>query len=82
MTTLEKRTAKARTALKAARDTFLDLQKELKNSNKCTHSETEPYTWLHDGGYGRETIISGKWCMLCMARDPRGDGRFHNEDPS
>jgi len=42
----------------------------------CDHSETEPYTWEHDSGYGVQRDINGKRCSYCGFVDLWDRGRF------
>jgi hypothetical protein len=42
----------------------------------CDHSETEPYVWEHDSGYGVQTDVTGKQCSYCGAVDFWSRGRF------
>lgn len=35
----------------------------------CDHSNTEPYVWEHDNGYGRQSKIEGKRCLDCLFVD-------------
>jgi hypothetical protein len=34
------------------------------------------YTWEHDDGYGRQTMITGKQCVVCFAKDHWNRGMF------
>lgn len=36
----------------------------------CTHPEElhVPFSWEHDDGYGRQTLVEGVRCSLCGAR--------------
>ena len=42
----------------------------------CDHSDTEPYEWEHDNGYGRQTMIIGKRCVHCWFVDLWNRGNF------
>lgn len=34
------------------------------------------YRWEHDNGYGRQTMIDGKGCSICLAKDHWNRGVF------
>ncbi len=46
----------------------------------CDHSETEPYMWEHDNGYGRQTLVIGKRCVYCLFVDLWDRNNFHASD--
>lgn len=55
------------------------LENEVEHMKKsigddCTHAYQCPYTWEHDDGYGRQSLIKGKSCSTCEAIDLWNDG--------
>lgn len=51
---------------------------QLQLESICDHTLTEPYSWEHDNGYGRQTDICGNRCVYCRAEDVWGRGNFVN----
>lgn len=54
------------------------LQAQLKGI--CDHSESEPYQWEHDNGYGRQSYVNGRRCAFCGAVDRWDRGQFNQGD--
>lgn len=42
----------------------------------CDHSETTPYVWEHDNGYGRQSSMAGVRCVFCGWLDFYNRGNF------
>jgi len=64
-------------AIQNYREVLKDARKHLDTAREnlcdhCTHPEAyvTTYTWEHDNGYGRQSMIEGLRCELCLKRKP------------
>lgn len=62
--------------IKESQTRVIEWRQKLVTERTCTHSETNPHSWEHDGGYGKQTEMLGRRCRACCFIDYYLDGKW------